>query len=218
MNLLRRARIGNGHQPSQGDAKPHPRAATAKRPSLLRRDRRSRRLCTYDVDDLTERTDRLSDATLPASERSLRSCLAARRGPRPPNLRVRFDAVSVREYNLALGQGCTSCGPPIGLGSKFVSRPPVPLDAYEAAREAYRRESGFPRRSREELRLPTGARVEMLVRAGFGVGEIRDAAREAHEERQLRAKSLRRGGSKYGRLEEGASRLRRGVVVIWSRA
>ncbi|KAL7542138.1 hypothetical protein ACHAWF_007140 [Thalassiosira exigua] len=170
-------------------------------------NRRSRRLA-HDLDDPSERTDRLSDASSLRSDPSLESCLKSciandRRGPcsdrNGRDIRVRFDAVAVREYSPALGQSCTSCGPPIGLGWEYVARPPLHIDAYEAARDATRR------RSRLELRLDPGARVETLILAGYGPGEIREATLEANEERKRRDESYRRAVG--GRLEVAVLRL-----------
>jgi hypothetical protein len=87
---------------------------------------------------------------------------------------VSFSNLSIREYNVALGDhpSC-SYGPPIALGWKYQDKDQVSLDDYEDCRN--------PRRSMNQLVLSYNIRKYLLLKtAGYNRSDLRAAMAEVN--------------------------------------
>lgn len=100
--------------------------------------------------------------------------------------RVSFDTVTVRAYNVTLGDHptCTK-GVPVGLDWKYTQLPPVLLETFEYQRQPLRRID------RMELLLTSKQRKEMLLGWGFSRRAMKQRKRELRRiQRQRRTTQL----------------------------
>lgn len=100
---------------------------------------------------------------------------------------VRFSSVNVRDYSLCLGDNpSVSRGVPISLDWHYNEQRSVELDSYELDRSDSRRSS------REELKLPSLRRIQLLKRLGYSRGEINEQTKEVNIAKQRRILTRRR--------------------------
>ena len=135
-----------------------------------------------------------------------------KRRPSAPSvvMSVRFDQVTVREYERVLGDN-PACpfGPSVAVGWSFHERRPQGVDAYESARFGRRR-------SPSELMLSRRERERILTHWGVPNAEVAQGVREKNRARMRRRQTVNNlGGQK---VEEALQKAKRQVKNIWSRA
>jgi hypothetical protein len=128
---------------------------------------------------------------------------------------VTFDTVQVREFSLILGDNpAVASGAPVTLDWTPKTETTLNIDLYERfskLQQGRRASLG----SRSDLTLPVQQRARILMRAGYSIHEIVNAAVEANRIKKERAETLeRRGWERLDLFRESASRaLRRRVVL-----
>lgn len=143
------------------------------------------------------------------AERPLKSCLmsADPSSPAATKKTLRFDKVEFREYTIILSDNpCTSSGPPIGLGWSYDPKDTMlsDIDTYED----YRHFSGT-RRSKSDLRIPAGVRLDIMIDSGYSGQTIKKACQQVKQDQERRYSSLKY--KKYDMIFEGAEKLKRGA-------
>jgi hypothetical protein len=112
---------------------------------------------------------------------------------------VRFDDVTVREYEQILGDNpaCKS-GPSLSIGWKYKEYPPLRVNDFESVRRKIRDSSKW--------RLSRGERVKILRRLGYGEMEIADAVRRNNKNRSLRRQTVNNlGNQSIGKAIQNAA-------------
>lgn len=111
----------------------------------------------------------------------------------PPPLKksVTFDSVSVREYDIILGDHpCVSRGAPISIGWNYFSTRSMDLDEYEVERFS-KRSMFFKRKDNRHMVVSHFQRRTILRLIGYSDEDIDNAASEAKRAKVKRKSSLR---------------------------
>jgi hypothetical protein len=114
---------------------------------------------------------------------------AMRKSPRgaiTTNRSVSFNSLTVREYDLTLGDHPSSAsGPPVQLNWEHKAENTMDLNDYEQMRQ--------PRRKRRELKMSFQEREEILQGSGFTMDQLKDAWMESLKIRQQRYETIMTG-------------------------
>lgn len=98
---------------------------------------------------------------------------------------VSFDRLSIREYDLVLGDHpCCTDGPPVSLGWQYTESPSMKVEVYEATRAPQRR-------SRHLLRMNHEKRRAIVSEGGASEGDVRRVQRRLNRERCCSDKTLK---------------------------
>ena len=130
--------------------------------------------------------------TVKTNRESLNSYLSShsRRSP-PLHKNVRFHTVEFREYPIILCDNPSASGPPIGLGWRYNPKDTLraEIDAYESHRDL----NDQDRRCKNQLRIPSDKREDILLDVGYSRSEIRLVVQtSATEKEKQRVKLLRK--------------------------
>jgi hypothetical protein len=107
---------------------------------------------------------------------------------------VSFNSLTVREYDLTLGDHPSSAsGPPVQLDWEHKAENTMDLNDYEKMRQ--------PRRRRRELKMSFQEREEILQGYGFTMDQLKDAWMESLKVRQQRYETIM-AGSITTKMEE----------------
>jgi hypothetical protein len=98
---------------------------------------------------------------------------------------VTFGNLTIREYPMEIGDHpSVSAGAPVQIGWEPQETHKRNLDFYEHMR-------ADRRRGRKKLAIPVQKRGQILLRAGYTLEQIGNAAMKAHEDKKLRADTLK---------------------------
>jgi hypothetical protein len=92
---------------------------------------------------------------------------------------VRFSTLTIREYEIRLGDNVTSAGAPVTIAWDHVSEAIYSVEEYDNAVEK-------TRRTKSQLQMPVTHREELLHGHGYSRKEIREAAKQAAKARNRR--------------------------------
>lgn len=99
---------------------------------------------------------------------------------------VSFNSLTVREYDLTLGDHPSSAsGPPVQLNWQHKAENTMPLDDYEQMRQ--------PRRKRRQLKMSFQEREQLLQESGFTMDELKNAWMNSLKVRQQRYETVMTG-------------------------
>lgn len=105
----------------------------------------------------------------------LRSCISTgSMGKR----QVSFHKIEFRNYERTVGDNVASCGVPVSLGWEYDSGGELDLESYEKHRP--------PSRTREEMKLPSHVRMDLLKHAGYSLKDRTEAIKKSNIERNRR--------------------------------
>lgn len=149
----------------------------------------------------------------PSSSQSLTSCLSSttKRGNRNRDQHVKFDSISIRQYQVVLGDNPeVSAGPPLSLGWSFSSFGPIPLEAYESHKQNQDRREGH------DLVVPAFMRRQILLRNHISTNaEIVERVKEVRVVRSQRDRTVKM--LPLAKVEEGAQSAKRKAARAASR-
>lgn len=110
------------------------------------------------------------------------------------NRSVSFNSLTVREYDLTLGDHPSSAsGPPVQLDWEHKTESVVDLNTYEQERQ--------PRKTRRQLKMSFTEREEILQSKGYSMEELKNAWMESLKIRQQRYETIMTG-SLTSKVEE----------------
>lgn len=123
----------------------------------------------------------------------------------PPDVRVTFTTVQIREHGCILGDnpGGTA-GPPLTIEWACMSDFTADLEEYEESRP--------PRRDHLEMQMPASYRRDLLQRAGYTRGEITELTKPVNVARSQRART--REAMKLDGVNELVEKLSRGTLNV----
>ena len=111
-----------------------------------------------------------------------RSCISIPQNRKEENRQVSFHEVTVREYEMILGDNpCPSFGPPVSLGWNYQEYQPLDVNRYEYHHSK--------RRTLQQLGLNHARRKEILFKNGYNISQINAATKEKNRIRSQRKRS-----------------------------